>query len=261
MLKSFIILFSLLSGQITWAMSCGSWSSASQAAQTQNAVVMKVQTEFLDQDTREARLRVEKVYKGDYAKSTIDFPATMLGFDPIKEPEEGSWVAILTQFEGQYYFAGCSVNGLTTDPDGSVYVPLSFEGEDTKMSESEFISYINGTHIPTTQGVNCSIMVMNDNGFSFSDSFFLTESNSAKVFSQNFPGQGLNSELGYDVYLDFNTLYAYVTEPFYGVSSTSDFVLSLDNAFNTYAVYLDSDKGTASLECYVEYGLPLVLKN
>lgn len=255
-----IVLCFLMSSQITWAMSCMSWSSASQAAQAKNAVVVQVRTEFLDEDTREARLRVEKVFKGEYTKSTIEFPATILGFDPIRSPEEGSWVAILIAVQSEYYFAGCAVNGLTVEG-GSIFVPLSFEGEDTKMSESEFIAYINGTHIPTTKGVNCSMMVMGDEGFNYADSFFLDDSNPAKVYSQGFASRELSTELSYDVYYDLNTLYAYVTEPFYGVSGTSDFVLSLDNAFNTYSVYLDSVKGTTSLECYVEYGLPLIPKN
>lgn len=255
-----IILGLIMSGQVTWAMSCMSWASASQAAQVENAVVMQVQTESLDEVTREARLRVEKVFKGEYNKSTIEFPATMMGFDPIRTPEEGSWVAILAPYESKYYFVGCAVNGLSVEA-GSIFVPLSFEGEDTKMSENEFISYINGTHVPSAKGVSCSMMVMGEQGFNYDDSFFLDDSSPARVYSQGFADQGLNSELSYEIYYDLNTLYAQVTEPFYGVSSRSDFVLSLDNAFGTFAVYLDSVKGTTSLECYVEYGLPLIPKN
>lgn len=149
------LLLTLLTALESLACSCSDFANAQQAAQLENVIVAKVETLILSEG--KARVRVEKVFKGEIKNVYLNIQGQDgLNCNGENLPVGAKGVLLFTSTDEGYQTLSCATTSIPLTPNGKYQL---FLGEEFLLSERELKDVLNFKLQASVKSIECRLNV------------------------------------------------------------------------------------------------------
>lgn len=158
----------------SFALSCAGFGSAYEAAQSTDALVLKVELVKIDVNTSAAELKILKIYKGATTASKIVLGPDEMGFGNAATGRKVGevWIEIFSfnNSDNTFYSYACSESSFDITSDQKIKVQMT-RNQFLEFNESQFVNYLNGTYLPINSGLKCNLSLMEGYDYLFETDF------------------------------------------------------------------------------------------